>query len=334
MAKQVSSPPAAKQLDADAYNLALLAGREPTESLCGTLAKNVNIFTYVTIQTAAFGKLTDRDIFKLIAAGPVEAAAIFAAAQQGLLDIQVAHTVKVFIRTIGFKYPKADSAPEDAAVELAEALDHALAEARKMQEVIKKRPRGHQADANLNTFMTYLLVEVSPSLTHERLIDFIGTAILMAVHKGREMLNTVTDGLTRGQQHAVLARLRRYEQLDESAISRRIKRLVAFLKHCVREPKALPLFRSILKLMLHQSRPSPCSQQALRRQAERANPRLVLHAVLETAYSDAPDANLERARFRSAPASVQFCPLAPSLAYRKCRRGLVSCARTERSLIV
>ena len=45
MAKQVSSPPAAEQLDADAYNLALLAGREPTKELCDTLANNVKIFS-------------------------------------------------------------------------------------------------------------------------------------------------------------------------------------------------------------------------------------------------------------------------------------------------
>src|SRR5262245_888275 len=82
-------------------------------------------------------------------------------------------------------------------------------------------------------------------------------------------------------------------------------------------PMVLPLLRSILKLMLRQSRPLPCShRQALRRQAEWA-------AVVETAYPDAPDANLERTRFRSAPASVQFCPLAPSVACLKCRRGLV-----------
>ena len=144
------------------------------------------------------------------------------------------------MRTIGFKYPKPDSAPEDAAVELAQALDHAVAEARKMKQAIKKRPQGHQADANLNTFMTYLLVEVSPGLTHERLIDFISTAILMAVHKGREMLNGVTDGLPPEAQHAALAQLRRYEQLDESAITRRIKRLGAFLKRRRMESNGAP----------------------------------------------------------------------------------------------
>jgi hypothetical protein len=239
MAKQVSSPPAAEQLDAGAYNLALLAGREPTKELCDTLANNVKIFSYVTIATAAFGRLTDRDIFKLIAAGPVEAANIFKAAQQGAFAFEVERTVKVFMGTIGFKYPKPDSTPEDAAVELAQALDHAVAEARKIKEVIKKRARGHQADSDLNIFMTHLLPEVSPGLTHERLIDFISTAILMAVHKGRE----VTDSLPREAQHAALARLQHYEQLDESAITRRIKRLWAFLLRRLVEANGAPYVR-------------------------------------------------------------------------------------------
>jgi hypothetical protein len=240
MAKQVSSPPAAEQLDADAYNLALLAGREPTKELCDTLANNVKVFPFMTIATAAFGKLTDRDIFKLIAAGPVEAAHMFKAAQQDGLDMGVKHTMKVFMRTIGFKYPKPDSAPEDAAVELAQALDHAVAEARKIKEIIKKRPRGHQADADFNIFMAHLLAEVSPALTGEQRIDFISTAILMAVHKGREMLNEVTDSLPREAQNAALARFQCYEQLDEAAIARRIKRLLICLERRLMEVNGAP----------------------------------------------------------------------------------------------
>ena len=225
------------------------------------------------------------------------------------------------MRTIGFKYPKPDSAPEDAAVELAQALDHAVAEARKMKEVIKKRPRGHQADANLNIFMTHLLLEVSPGLTHERLIDFISTAILMAVHKGREMLNRVTDGLPREAQHAALARLQHYEQLDESAITRRIKRLWAFLSAAAWRPMVLPTIR-----LYPESYAPPISpitvQPPSSAQAGRAGVSAPATASgRRDGVSRRSRRNPARARFRSAPISVQTCPLAPSLACLKCKRG-------------
>lgn len=204
-------------------NLALLAGREPIKELCDAFGQNVQIFTYLIIETAIFGELADRDLLDAISSSPIAAAELFRAARTDRLPMLGELFVKTFMQTIGFEYPKPGSAPEDAAVELATALDRAVSEARRLKASIAKRPKGHQSDDDFDTFVAHLISAVAPDRTREQMTDLIGTAILMVAHKGRAILDSLI--LPREAQEAAHARLLHYEQLDSSAIVRRVARI-------------------------------------------------------------------------------------------------------------
>jgi hypothetical protein len=90
-------------------------------------------------------------------------------------------------------------------------------------EVIRKRLPGHQADGNLNALISNLIAAICDMHpTANQVKDFIGTAILMVVHKTREIILDENTILPREAQDVALAQLQRYEQVDDEAIARRI----------------------------------------------------------------------------------------------------------------